>query len=230
MLWNNAGSCVVPVCLYDHNNWRAIKERRAFSVSSECSHYHYNNDNMQLFWKQKALLALRWSSLFGPSSVFSPAFCPSSGSNLVVPNHKSIGELLLQRKHKRWNVPPKNSIFTQVDEHNKERRCRRRQTSQPHRSNGRGSLLEIGNKQLCWNVCVSVFCCGCSCEHAKVSYTFDIMWIHFALSAYQPILWSFTPHTDTHLHRCVISILQSLRDSGGVASLQAFLTPLGSPV
>lgn len=109
-----------------------------------------------------------------PPVRLSPAFA-FSGSNLVVLIIKASASCCcgVNQEVKR---APKNSIFTQVDQHNKEHAVDRDRLLSCQIKWQRGWLLETDNKQPCWYV----FCCGRPSKHARWGTLWHV-WVSFHL-------------------------------------------------
>ena len=115
-----------------------------------------------------------------------------SGSNLVVLIIKASASCCC-RVNQEVKRAPKNSIFTQVDQHNKEHAGDPGRLLSCQIKWRRGSLLETDNKQLYLNV----FCCGLPGEHARWAilwHNVDPLWVN----TYQLILWSFILNKHTY--------------------------------
>lgn len=110
-----------------------------------------------------------------------------SGSNLVALIIKASASCCC-RVNQEVKRAPKNSIFTQVDQHNKEHAVDRDILLSCQIKWQRGWLLETDYKQPCWYV----FCCGCLSKHARWG-TLWHMWIHLGLSFELSSLHTKTP-------------------------------------
>lgn len=174
------------------------------------SDYHNNNkNNRYCLFETKALCVRngkawrqRWSSP-GCCSVFSLSQFVSSfafsGSNLAGLIIKASTSCCCRVNHE-VKCAPKNSIFTQVDQHNKEHAVDAGRLLSCQIKCMRGSLSETDNKQLC----LCGFCCGWPSQHARWAalwHNVDPLWVN----TYQLILWSFIL-----THRFILSTLQCL--------------------
>lgn len=132
------------------------------AMSSVYGDYRYNNnDNIHLSETKVYWLCVintrkgsrqKWSSL-GCSGAFSLSLSlscfASSGSNLVVLIIKASASCRC-RVNQEVKRAPKNSIFTQVDQHNKEHAADRDRLLSCRIKWHRGWLLEADNKQPRW--------------------------------------------------------------------------------
>lgn len=129
-----------------------------------CSDYH--NNNRLCISETKALVCqtseVILTCVFFPPSSQSVSSFAFSGSNLAGLIIKASTSCCCRVNHE-VKCAPKNSIFTQVDQHNKEHAVDAGRLLSCQIKCMRGSLSEADNKQLC----LCGFCCGRPCEHAR---------------------------------------------------------------
>lgn len=134
----------------------------------------------------------QWSSLGRSSSFCLSLSCFAfSGSNLVVLIIKASVSCCC-RVNQEVKRAPKNSIFTQVDQHNEEHAVDRDRLLSCQIKWRRVWLLETDNKQPCWYV----FCCGHASEHARWGTLWNV-WIGFGLTYTSLSLELSSLHTNT---------------------------------